>query len=108
AEHAQYPSIADPIGELVYARLQKGDDKSPTAYRAKELDAWARRAKEWARGGSPDELPLVDPRYEPKGKPRDVFVYFIHEGKVRAPAAAMAMIERLGKSRRNPRAIPFA
>jgi hypothetical protein len=25
-----------------------------------------------------------------------VFVYFIHEGKVRAPAAAMAMIERLG------------
>jgi hypothetical protein len=25
-----------------------------------------------------------------------VFVYFIHEGKVRAPAAAMALIERLG------------
>jgi hypothetical protein len=24
------------------------------------------------------------------------FVYFIHEGKVRAPAAAMALIERLG------------
>jgi hypothetical protein len=23
-------------------------------------------------------------------------VYFIHEGKVRAPAAAMALIERLG------------
>jgi len=28
---------------------------------------------------------------------RDVFCYFIHEGKVRAPAAAMAMIERLGR-----------
>jgi hypothetical protein len=27
--------------------------------------------------------------------PRDVFAYVIHEGKVRAPAAAMALIERL-------------
>jgi hypothetical protein len=27
--------------------------------------------------------------------PRDVFVYFIHEGKVRAPAAAMALMERV-------------
>jgi len=24
-----------------------------------------------------------------------VFIYFIHEGKLRAPAAAMALIERL-------------
>ena len=30
-----------------------------------------------------------------KAKPRDVFAYVIHEGKVRAPAAAMALIERL-------------
>jgi hypothetical protein len=27
--------------------------------------------------------------------PRDAFIYFIHEAKVRAPAAAMALIERL-------------
>jgi hypothetical protein len=26
-----------------------------------------------------------------------VFAYVIHEGKVRAPAAAMALIERLGR-----------
>ena len=32
-----------------------------------------------------------------KKVPRDVFVYFIHEAKVRAPAAAMALIERVGK-----------
>jgi hypothetical protein len=25
-----------------------------------------------------------------------VFIYFIHEGKLRAPAAATALIERLG------------
>ena len=34
--------------------------------------------------------------YQPKKTaPRDVFAYVIHEGKIRAPAAAMALIERL-------------
>jgi hypothetical protein len=28
--------------------------------------------------------------------PRDVYAFVIHEGKVRAPAAAMALIERAG------------
>jgi hypothetical protein len=30
-----------------------------------------------------------------KKQPRDVFAYVIHEGKVSAPAAAMALIERV-------------
>ncbi len=29
--------------------------------------------------------------------PRDVFAFIIHEGKVRAPAGAMALIERVAK-----------
>jgi hypothetical protein len=33
---------------------------------------------------------------KPKAVLRDVFAYVIHEGKVRAPAGAMALIERLG------------
>ena len=37
----------------------------------------------------------VSTRRAPKKAPRDVFIYFIHEAKVRAPAAAMALIERL-------------
>ncbi len=47
------------------------------------------------RGGAPEDLPLVDAAHKPEAKPRDVFIYFIHEGKLRAPAAAMALIERL-------------
>jgi hypothetical protein len=43
----------------------------------------------------PDDLPVVDSTHTAAAKPRDVFVYFIHEGKLRAPAAAMAFIERL-------------
>jgi len=53
--------------------------------------------KTWAEGGAPDDLEYGDAKNAPKKQKRDVFAYFIHEGKVRAPAAAMAMIERLDK-----------
>jgi hypothetical protein len=52
----------------------------------------------WAQGNAPDDLPRVEAAAKPKPAPRDVFAYIIHEGKVRAPAAAMALIERLGNS----------
>jgi uncharacterized protein YecE (DUF72 family) len=96
AEHATYPALADPVGDFVYARLQKGDDRIPTAYPPRELDAWAKRARAWAKGAAPDDLERVDAARKVERKPRDVFIYFIHEGKLRAPAAAMAMLERLG------------
>jgi hypothetical protein len=40
-------------------------------------------------------LPLVEAVRKAKAAPRDVFAYVIHEGKVRAPAGAMALIKRL-------------
>jgi uncharacterized protein YecE (DUF72 family) len=95
-DHVTYPSIADAIGDFVYARLQKGKDTIPTAYPPKELDDWAGRLREWARGRAPKDLPPVDPAHPPQRiAERDVFAYIIHEGKIRAPAAAMALIERL-------------
>ena len=53
----------------------------------------------YAQGKAPDDLPYVEAAPAP-GRPasRDVFVYIIHEGKIRAPAAAMALIERLKKA----------
>src|SRR5262245_11155969 len=95
AEHATYPAIPDPVADFVYARLQKGEDDIATGYPPTALDAWAERAHAWAKGGAPKDLALVDAARKTKAQPRDVFVYFIHEGKVRAPAAAMALIERL-------------
>jgi uncharacterized protein YecE (DUF72 family) len=94
AEHDTYPAIADVTGDFVYARLQKGDEKLKAGYPPKALDAWAKRAAAWAAGGEPKDLPKVDKKAAPK-QPRDVFLYFIHEAKIRAPAAAMALIERL-------------
>ena len=63
-------------------------------YPEDQLDAWAGRLKTWAAGGLPDELPLVDAGHAPARTPRDVFAYVIHEGKVRAPAAAKALIAK--------------
>jgi uncharacterized protein YecE (DUF72 family) len=94
AEHATYPAIADVTGDFVYARLQKGDESLKQGYPPKALDAWAKRAQTWAAGGEPKDLSKVDKKTAAK-TPRDVFMYFIHEAKVRAPAAAMALIERL-------------
>lgn len=94
AEHETYPAIADVTGDFVYARLQKGDEKRKAGYAPKALDAWAARAKTWAQGSEPADLPRVGDTRAQK-TPRDVFVYFIHEAKLRAPAAAIALIERL-------------
>ena len=93
-----WPNIADLTGDVVYARLQRGDDALPAAYPPRELDAWAGRARIWAQGGAPDDLPRLDATHQSEVKPRDVFIYFIHEGKLRAPAAAMALIEGLAST----------
>jgi uncharacterized protein YecE (DUF72 family) len=98
ADHATYPAIADVTGDFLYMRLQQGADTITTAYPPKQLDAWAARARTWAEGGEPGDLPKADPDHSPKRQPRDVFMYVIHEGKIRAPAGAMALIERLKKA----------
>lgn len=90
ADHAAYPEIADVTADFVYSRLQKGNDDIATAYDADELGRWADRAREWAAGREPEGLVYADPVTRTSEKPRDVFVYFIHEGKVRAPQGAMA------------------
>lgn len=95
ADHATYPAIADVTSDFLYLRLQTGKDSVPTAYTPKALDQWAKRAKAWAAGGQPGDLPIVDDTASLKRAPRDAFVFFIHEGKVRAPSAAMAFMKRI-------------
>jgi uncharacterized protein YecE (DUF72 family) len=94
ADSDDYPAIADVTSDFVYARLQRSQEKEPAGYPAAELDAWAERAKTWAAGGVPDDLPIFGKSKRKKAK-RDVFVYMIAGDKVRAPAAAQALIGRL-------------
>jgi uncharacterized protein YecE (DUF72 family) len=94
SEHETYPAIADVTGDFLYLRLQKGEDSILTAYPEAAIDAWADRLRGWLAGKLPADLPHVE-AMPAKAKPQDIFVYFIHEGKVRAPAGAMALIEKL-------------
>jgi uncharacterized protein YecE (DUF72 family) len=93
ADHLKYPAISDITSDFVYARLQTGKDTVKTAYPPKELDAWAKRLTLWSQGGSPTTSPVQQDFREESA--RDVFAYVIHEGKIRAPAGAMELIERV-------------
>jgi uncharacterized protein YecE (DUF72 family) len=95
ADSDDYPAIADVAAPFVYMRLQRTVEDIPTGYAEADLDRWAGRAKAFAAGGAPDDLVRFHPKAVAKEK-RDVFVYMIAGAKVRAPAAAIALIERVG------------
>lgn len=90
-----YPSFADLTADFVYARLMRSQARLVNGYAPKALDAWAQAAKTWAGGGEPADLPRVETKAK-AGPPRDVFMFFINGAKERAPAAAMALLQRLG------------
>jgi uncharacterized protein YecE (DUF72 family) len=76
-EDDKVPLIEAVTADFVYARLRQCKAGEPTGYPPQALDAIAKRFQGHAKEG------------------RDCFVYFINGAKVRAPHAAMALIERL-------------
>ena len=76
------PLIEQVSADFVYARLMAGEDDQPTGYTPNDLDSWAVRLRNMAHAGG-------------DAKARDICCFFIKGGKVRAPAAAMAMQARL-------------
>jgi uncharacterized protein YecE (DUF72 family) len=95
ADAEKFPSFADITGDFVYARLMASEAEIPTGYADAALDAWAGRAHIWSGGDAPGDLPSIE-EPAPARAPRDVFIYFINGAKERAPAAAMALLQRLG------------
>lgn len=71
------PPVPLDTADFVYARLQDMREEEPTGYNGAALDRWAETAREWAAT-------------------RPVFLFMINGAKVRAPAAAEAMMSRLG------------
>jgi len=95
AGDAEHPQIADPTAPFVYARIMGTSEKAKAGYAPAALARWARRTEAWASGGAPDDLPLIaKPPAAPGG--REVFLYVISGFKARNPAAALALIARLG------------
>ena len=95
ADHAEYPMISDVTADFAYVRLQTGSDAVDTCYDDARLDQWAGRLKSLASGGMAEGLQLSNPRRKPEEKPRDVFAFFITEGKVNAPNGARELQKRV-------------
>lgn len=72
-----FPCIEADTASFAYARLQRMREKLPTGYDEAALDAFAERARRWRKAG------------------RDAYLFMINGAKVRAPAAALALQERL-------------
>jgi uncharacterized protein YecE (DUF72 family) len=77
AKGGGFPEIAAETADFTYARLMEAREDEEAGYPDAELDAFAQKAKAWAKRG-------------------DVFLYFISGAKVRNPAAAKALIGRVG------------
>lgn len=92
----KFPSFADPTADFIYARLMNAQENVATGYDAKDLDQWALRASAWAAGKAPADLPNVGEKSGAAPKPNEVFLFFINGAKERAPAAAQALLARLG------------
>ena len=95
ADSDKYPLIADVTANFIYARLQKSAAAFETGYAPTEIETWAERAKLWAKGGEPQDLPHFSGEAAQGLEGRDCFIFFIAGAKQRNPAAACALIERL-------------
>jgi uncharacterized protein YecE (DUF72 family) len=73
----EFPCIDADTASFRYARLQRMNEDIPTGYDDEKLDRFARTIGGWADQG------------------RDCYVFLINGAKVRAPAAALALQERL-------------
>ena len=72
-----YPLIEADTADFAYARLQRMSEDVPAGYGDDALDGFAKRAGDWAEKG-------------------DAYIFMINGAKVRAPAAAVALRQRLG------------
>jgi len=91
---SKHPFIADVTAPFVYVRLMGTQQDEPLGYPAKILAQWAERAKAWAGGATPSDLPRLAPKL-PDTAGRDVYLYVIAGNKVSNPQAAMSLIERV-------------
>jgi uncharacterized protein YecE (DUF72 family) len=96
ASDSEFPEIADVTADFTYARIMGTQEEEEAGYSDSQLTRWSERLQAWASGKAPEGLQVVAPA-QGKPAPRDVFLYVISGHKVRNPAAAMALRERVAK-----------
>ena len=87
---SKFPYFEDVTADFVYVRLHGDTKLYESGYTPEAIGHWARRVRAFARGGLPERPVFVAPA--PPGRaPRDVYVYFDNDIKVRAPFDALAL-----------------
>jgi uncharacterized protein YecE (DUF72 family) len=76
-DDSHHPAFDELTADFVYLRLRRCAEDEAAGYKPDALDRWAERSRGWSAEG------------------RDCFLYFINGAKIRAPAAAQALLRRL-------------
>lgn len=88
-------AIADRTADFAYLRCKGTRSDEPTGYAPPEIDRIAGLCRAWAEGEAPAGLPYAGDPAQSRGRDGNVFAFMIAGAKERAPAAAMALAERL-------------
>lgn len=94
ADTVAWPRLMDLTADFVYVRLHGSEELYASGYDNAALDTWAARVLAWASGHEPGDAERVDGSAPPR--PRDVFVYFDNDAKLRAPRDAQGLMRRVG------------
>ena len=90
----RFPELADVTSDFAYLRLHGAEELYTSGYDEPSLQRWAQRVRVLRDGGTPDDGPRLAPA-APR-QPREVYVYFDNDVKVRAPVDAMRLAELTG------------
>jgi len=91
----KWPFMEDVTSDFVYVRLHGDEELYVSGYNNAALQLWERKIRVWARGDTPTDAKLTAPRHSRRGSPRDIFVYFDNDAKVRAPFDAKSLAHHL-------------
>ncbi|MBO9666907.1 MAG: DUF72 domain-containing protein, partial [Bdellovibrio sp.] len=86
----RYPYFEDITADFVYLRLHGDEEFYVSGYQPEMLKWWADRILSWSAGSEPsDALKLTDDKI--KKIPRDIYIYFDNDLKVKAPHDAQVL-----------------
>jgi uncharacterized protein YecE (DUF72 family) len=90
ADTVDWPLLFDVTADFVYCRLHGSEQLYASGYESDALDIWAKRLVSWSRGHELRDGDYAHPK-KARVAPRDVFIYFDNDAKVRAPFDARAL-----------------
>jgi uncharacterized protein YecE (DUF72 family) len=95
ADTVEWPLLMDVTSDFVYCRLHGSKVLYASGYGDDALEIWAQRVLAWASGGQPEGRVASTIRAEVR--PREVYVYFDNDSKVRAPFDAQGLRRRVDR-----------